>query len=275
MGCPFSREEIKRNELLFLFTTLLFFVLLFIYLNLCYYFSHKEVLSISTNYIISLVNDTIRLFFVGSIFIVYLSFIDMLFQNLILAIICMIGMPIIIIYNLVLLINLVYEFNIGQYIPNILEYIMDLFSCILGYFMDGVVSFNYYNLVKNNSIGISIIFLVIIMFILIGLILIRNINKKITENKINKFFTFPIIRDILIVIFSFSIVNIILSRIIIYNTDRYIERFYTVYPEYITSGITPFSQNNGILYFILSILSIIIVTAILSKIVKVIINKRI
>lgn len=273
MGCPFSREEIKRNELLFLFTTLLFFILLFIYLNLCYYFSHKEVLAISTNYIVSLVNDTIRLFFVGSIFIVYLSFMDMLFSNLIFSIICMIGMPIVIIYNLAILLSLVHGFNIGQYIPNILEYIMDLISCIAGYFMYGIVEPYYYNLVINRRIGIIIIFLTTIICILIGLFLIKNINKKITENKTNKFFTFPIVRDILIVICSFSLVNVISNIIILNNTDRYTERFYTIYPEYITSGVTPFSQGKGILYFILSIISIIIVTAILSKIVNKAIKK--
>ncbi len=250
---PFTRKEIKKNEILFLLYSLSIFVFIFIYMNLCLYYNQRELLSISYNYIYVLISDTLRLIFVGCLFIVYLEFMDMIFSNTIFTIIAMIIFPLAFICNFLCIVSILKNielFSFGGIINIILAKIVNI---IINYLLLG-----YYNISKIESI---ITYLFLLLIIVVGFILIDKINKKFTINNLNKFFSFGIVKKIFIWVTSLSVVNFIIAMLFNnYMYEIYYEKFYNENPYYIGQTPLPFNLLEKILIFIIISIIVILIT---------------
>ena len=90
---PYTKEEVKRNEFLFLFFTLCLFTLVAAYAIMCVYIRNKELLPYVYNPWVNYIFIIAKIFTLGLAFIVYLSFMDMFFSNLIFTLIALVGFP--------------------------------------------------------------------------------------------------------------------------------------------------------------------------------------
>ncbi|CUO66814.1 hypothetical protein [Clostridium paraputrificum] len=200
---PYTKEEVKKNEFLFLFFTLCLFTLVAAYAVMCVYIRNKELLPYIYNPWVNYIFIIAKIFVLGLAFIVYLSFMDMLFSNLIFTLIALVGFPIGIFVNLITLGQL-YFYKVDQYnslafnIYNILRKIID--------YIGDVISFITYDYTFYRS---SRHILFIIIAYLLGSIFVyylsKFINKKIIINNINKFFVFPLVGKITVFTGVFSL----------------------------------------------------------------------
>lgn len=250
---PFTRKEIKQNEILFLLLSLIIFVFIFLYVNICLYYNQRELLSISSMYISTLVNDTLRLFYIGFLFIIYLEFMDMIFSNTVFTIISMMIFPFTIIINFLSIVSILD--SLGIYISSnyIINSILSKVENSIRYLIIGILN--------PSLIEKIMIYLVLSLIIVLGLIFIDKINKKFTINNINKFFNFIIVKKIFLWITSLSIVNFIFNIIIASCMNKfYYEKFYYENPYY--TGITPspFSLIESLLLFVIISIAILLVS---------------
>lgn len=256
---PFTRKEIKQNEILFLLLSLIIFVFIFLYVNICLYYNQRELLSISSMYISTLVNDTLRLFYIGFLFIIYLEFMDMIFSNTVFTIISMMIFPFAIIINFLCILSIldflgVYTF--GNYSINII--ILNKIEDSIRYLIIGNLS--------PSLIEKIMIYLVLSLIIILGLIFIDKINKEFTINNINKFFSFIIVKKIFLWITSLSIVNFIFTIIIGSCINKfYYEKFYYENPYYTGIIPSPFSLIESILLFVIISIAILLISKFLVK----------
>lgn len=194
---PYSKEEIKKNEILFLAISLFLLVFTFLYINICLYLRYNSLLSLANSEYIVLFSSTMRLLIVGTAFIAYLTFMDMLFSNTIISILAMIGTPIILTVNVTLISYIahilnsfhLYYFSLGRVISNI---VMAIINYVFGN-----------RIIYDKTVYISIIIILIIT--VIAFLITWRINKNFALNKINNFFAFPRVEGIVFSIISFTI----------------------------------------------------------------------
>ncbi len=200
---PYTKEEVKRNEFLFLFFTLCLLTLVASYAIICVYMRNKDLLPYIHNPWENCLFITVKIFVLGLAFIVYLSFMDMFFSNLIFTLIALVGFPIGILVDIITLGQLYFykvdeynslAFNIYNIVRKIIDYIGDVISFI---------SYDYTFYRSGRHI------LIIITSYLLGSIFVyylsKFINKKIIINNINKFFVFPLVGKITIFTGVFSL----------------------------------------------------------------------
>ncbi|MDY4078801.1 MAG: hypothetical protein SOY42_08450 [Clostridium sp.] len=250
---PFTRKEIKQNEILFLLLSLIIFVFIFLYVNICLYYNQRELLSISSMYISTLVNDTLRLFYIGFLFIIYLEFMDMIFSNTVFTIISMMIFPFTIIINFLCIVSILDSLGIYIYNNYIINSILSTVENSIRYLIIGILN--------PSLIEKIMIYLVLSLIIVLGLIFINKINKKFTINNINKFFSFIIVKKIFLWITSLSVVNFIFTFIISNCMNKfYYEKFYYENPYY--TGITPspFNLIEGVLLFVIISIAILLIS---------------
>lgn len=250
---PFTRKEIKKNEILFLLYSLSIFVFIFIYINLCLYYNQRELLSISYNYIYVLVSDTLRLFFIGCLFIVYLEFMDMIFSNTIFTIIAMIIFPVAFICNFLCIITISSDIGLFAFSGVINSILNKIENISINYLLLG-----YYDITRIESV---ITYLLLLLIIIVGFILIDKINKKFTINNLNKFFSFAIVKKIFIWVTSLSVVNVIATMLLDnYMYKIYYEKFYDENPYHMGEIQLPFNLLEKILIFIIISIIVILIT---------------
>ncbi|MCI7442489.1 MAG: hypothetical protein MSA89_05325 [Clostridium sp.] len=250
---PFTRKEIKQNEILFLLLSLIIFVFIFLYVNICLYYNQRELLSISSMYISTLVNDTLRLFYIGFLFIIYLEFMDMIFSNTVFTIISMMIFPFTIVIDFLCILSILELLGVYIFSNYSINIILSKISESIRYLTIGILSL--------SLIEKIIIYLVLSLIIVLGFIFIDKINKKFTINNINKFFNFIIVKKIFLWITSLSIVNFIFTIIIGSCMNKfYYEKFYYENPYY--TGITPspFSLLEGIVLFMIISIAILLIS---------------
>ncbi|NLK93740.1 MAG: hypothetical protein GX275_00925 [Clostridiales bacterium] len=215
---PYTKEEIKRNELQVLFISLACILFVFLYVSMIIFFNNKNIISICTNYYNSLFIVFFRLVVVGSVFILYLSIMDMLFSNKYLTAVCMVALPLFVIYMVS-----IYE---GFY--------MNLCNTVsyskLNYFINKTLELLFSDNIELSSLSeykYSIVFIIICIFIMI--ILNKYINKKITINDMNKLFSFKIVEKTTYFSIAFAIIStvefLLLSKINYLEYDKSIGEF--------------------------------------------------
>lgn len=212
-GGPYTKEEVKKNEFLFLFLTLCLFVFVAAYAIICVYISNKKLLPYIFNpweYSIFII---IKIFTLGLAFIVYLSFMDMFFSNLIFTLIALVGFPMAIFFD-ALVIGQIYFYRVDIYNTAALR-TYDVLNSIINYIGD-IISFISYDYTFYR--GSRNVLLIIIAY-LIGSIFVyylsKFINKKIIINNINKFFVFPLAGKITIFTGVFSLFLGVLYYIVV------------------------------------------------------------
>lgn len=92
---PYTKKQIKYNELMCIFVTLVFFVIMYIYIALMVYLRNKQLLSIVDGYWYMISIEVARIILIGIIGILFMLTVDLLFSNTVVGFICMIfAMPI-------------------------------------------------------------------------------------------------------------------------------------------------------------------------------------
>lgn len=203
MSGPYTREEIKKNEFLFLFSTLCLFTLVIAYVNMCLYIKNSELLFFIYNPWSIFIATLIKVFTLGLTFIVYLSFMDMFFSNLIVTLIAIIGFPISILLNLSIL-RRIYFYNINSYEEIISTKIYNIIDSIFSYIND-IIDFIFNSFFFYNELWKF--YTIVCTFLIISILIYyisKFINKKITINNINKFFIVPLVGKITVFTVVFS-----------------------------------------------------------------------
>lgn len=78
---PYTKKQIKYNELMCIFATLLFFVITYIYIASMAYLRNKQLLSIVDGYWYIISIEIARIFLLGIIGILFMLTVDLLFSN--------------------------------------------------------------------------------------------------------------------------------------------------------------------------------------------------
>lgn len=260
---PYSKEEIKRNELLFLLCSLLFLVSIFAYINFCMIFKERELFSISSSLLATVVFDIFKLILFGVAFICYLEFMDMFFSNTFVTIISMVALP------SSLFIFIAVLFNISTVMPARVTYL----NYLEKYLYPIVDSFRLLITTDRPFLFVSpsyyLIPIVIVMSgIIIAFTLIKFINVKISLEKMSKIYTFPVVEKI-----TYWVISLCLSSAIVMFTldDLYYRYIYTVNNH--QNLVTYYNNFQGTMYLILAIIIIVILAFIIQKVTKKMIKK--
>ncbi|MDS0524451.1 hypothetical protein NNC19_02095 [Clostridium sp. SHJSY1] len=212
---PYSKEEIKKNQSIFLFGSLLIFVFIYAYINFCVFYREQELLMLADKPVIMLLRNIFKMVICGLAFGAYLLLMDCLFSNIGMMLFMLIITPIVFVVDNVMIMYLgdafkSYSIVTGNWIDNFFNYIF--YSNINQEF-----EFSY-----EIGIIICILFITIIAFSLTWII-----NKKLIINNINKLFCFPIVEKIFYWVFSFSVL-LLISTILIFTNYRsqYVQDLY-------------------------------------------------
>lgn len=87
---PYTKKQIKYNELLGLLITLVLFVITYIYIATTFYIRNSQLISIVNGYENIIIIETIKIILFGIIGILFMLIVDMLFANSIIAVLSMI-----------------------------------------------------------------------------------------------------------------------------------------------------------------------------------------
>ncbi|WP_294353372.1 hypothetical protein [uncultured Clostridium sp.] len=254
---PYTKEDIKKNEILFLSLSLFIIILFFVYINVCFYFKEEYLISITSKYFLIMFKDIVRILVIGFAFIAYLLFMELLFSNTTFFIFMLLITPIVGLFNFLFIYSNMINLNTVTILPEKIYRILE--NCSLALWNYLLSDYNAYSLgLKYELISIFILCIAtIIVFVLMW-----QINKKLNKNRSNKFFTFPFVESIFSYVFSFSIVNFVAYLIIESAFKK--RRLYMYINE-------PNIINN--LYFCVLLVFIIVVSYILMKPIKKIVKK--
>lgn len=254
---PYTKEDIKKNEILFLSLSLFIIVLFFVYINVCFYFKEEYLISITSKYFLIMFKDIVRILVIGFAFIAYLLFMELLFSNTTFFIFMLLITPIVVLFNFLFIYSTMVNLNTVTILPEKVYKILE--NCLHALWNYLLNDYNVYSLgLKYELIAIFILCIAtIIIFILMW-----QINKRLNKNRSNKFFTFPFVGNIFSYVFSFSIVNFV-AYLIIESAFKQ-RRLYMYINE-------PKIINN--LYFCVLLVFIIVTSYILMKPIKKIVKK--
>ncbi len=257
---PYTKEDIKKNEILFLSLSLFIIVLFFVYINVCFYFKEEYLISITSKYFLIMFKDIVKILVIGFAFIAYLLFMELLFSNTTFFTFMLLITPIVLLFNFLFIYITMINLNTVNILPEKIYRILEKCLRALWDYL-----FNAYNAYNAYSLGLKYeliaIFILCIATIII-FILMWQINKRLNKNRSNKFFTFPFVGNIFSYVFSFSIVNFVAYLIIESAFKK--RRLYMYINE-------PKIINN--LYFCVLLVFIIVASYILMKPIKKIVNK--
>ena len=116
MSGPFSKREIKKNEVLTLIILVLYFSTILFYVLVCLSYKHRIQVEYIPNYYKYLFITILRIIIVGVLFSLYLSFMDLLFSNTIVSILAMVMFPIALIVTVSILLNVLLSDKMLNYI---------------------------------------------------------------------------------------------------------------------------------------------------------------
>ena len=190
---PYSKEEIKINEILYLIIMLFTLTGVYIYINLCIIYREQEIIKLSSLYMIAFVYNIVRMLLVGMAFIVYITVIDMLFSSSIVTVAIAVSFPVTTIAVAGTIFNYL-NINATNYMLNrIYRYLMYIFNFV-------VENQIFYERVIFSKSAI----ITFLIFILVGIICIWLLNKKITYNLTNRVFAFKAVEKATLLIYSIS-----------------------------------------------------------------------
>lgn len=211
-SAPYTKKQIKYNELICLIISLAIFTVVFIYISIMAYLRNYDLMSIIDGYFTVLGIETLKIILFGTIGIFILLIVDSMFSNTIMGIICMISiLPV----SLIFIISRV--FMILDYIPggngkSFLEKIGDTISVNFfkgqsTYLIDSV---NIIFIQKRNLISEFIVTIVIIAVLSVIYFIIQR-KFKVESN--TKMFTSRLNEKIIVIISSIGAGSFILTMI--------------------------------------------------------------
>jgi len=251
---PFTKRQIKINELICLLITLGLFIIMYIYIAVTIYVKNNELMSIVNWYPQVILIEVVRLFLFGIIGILLMIEIDSLFSNSIIAYFGMIALGVATIVIIIKCRTIVSYF--GSY----------------GATMDKIFG----NIVYGNSKRLSILFFggpyysgdsgiifkgIIFSIVIIGvMLLIFNVlEKRAKLETINKIFSCKANENMIVVYLSVGIGSLINSIITSISIDSTVGRF---------GRIPTYTNTELMMRFAVDGISIVVITLISYKLFK-------
>jgi len=251
---PFTKRQIKINELLCLLITLGLFIIMYLYIAVTIYVKNNELMSIVNCYPQVILIEVVRLFLFGIIGILLMIEIDSLFSNSIMAYFGMIALGVVTIAIIIKCRTIVSYF--GSY----------------GETMDKIFG----NIVYGNSKRLSILFFggpyhsddlgiifkgIIFSIVVIGIMLLifNVLEKRAKLETINKIFSCKANENMIVVYLSIGIGSLINSIITSISIDNTVGRF---------GRIPTYTSTELMMRFAIDVISIGIITFISYKIIK-------
>lgn len=207
MSGPFTKREIKKNEVLTLILLVLFFVVIYTYIILCLSYKHKIQIEYIPNYCKYTSVGILRLLIAGIVFSLYLAFMDLLFSNTIVSILAMVILPITMIGVILVLLEVLLSDKIIRCAVNFgYKYSKCIFIYFFGENTDLVNnSYFSYNKILIFGTAMSILAIIILCF------LMYIISDKIRVNNINNIFNFRIVELVSVQLIVFFMIIQILA----------------------------------------------------------------
>lgn len=212
---PFSKEDIKKNQIITLIISLLSMTIIYVYMFLCITYKSQDLIGLIPNYYAVFGINLVKFLICGMAFISYLVLMDILFSNVILEIIMIVLTPFLTIFS-VTFIESIYYSIINRNFPkeSIFTKISEFERCVYDY----VFASNYYEEYlpySRNEIIIAILILTVLFFIISW-----YLNKNFTMNKTNKLFNFKgaeVISEYLFIFNIVALVSYILIKVLAYE----------------------------------------------------------
>lgn len=222
-SAPYTKKQIKYNELICLLINIAIFIAIYVYINIMAYIRHYDLISIIDGYFTVLGIEILKIILFGIIGVFILLIVDSMFSNTIMGIICMIS---ILPGSLIFIVMRV--LTILQYIPggngkSFLRRIGDIidfkfFGLESVYLIDNV----NIRLIENGKLISEFIILFLIAVVLSIIYLIIQKRFKIENN--TRIFTSNLNEKIIVLISSIgagSFVLTFISEVFNYNNHNY------------------------------------------------------
>lgn len=196
---PYTKKEIKYNELMCIFITLGLFVITYIYISLMAYLRNKQLLSIVDGYWFIILIEIARIFLIGIIGILFMLIVDLLFSNTVVGFVSMIFvMPV----SILLIITKV---------SKIIEYTGIYNRYIVNYSEGEIPKYNVNALLDRatrREIRLRELFFEIVValcIIAIMLIIYNIVQKRYRLECCNKIFSSKVNENIIVILVSLAI----------------------------------------------------------------------
>lgn len=190
---PYSKEEIKINEIIYLIIMLFTLTGVYIYINLCITYREQELIKLSSLYMIAFTYNIVRMLLVGMAFIVYITIIDMLFSSSIVTVAIAVSLPVTVLAVAGTIFSYLNIDGTNYMLNRIYRYLISIFNFLVAN------EIFYERGIFNKRVIITIL-----IFILVGAICIWLLNKKITYNLTNRVFAFKAVEKATLLIYSIS-----------------------------------------------------------------------
>jgi ABC-2 type transport system permease protein len=253
---PFTKKQIKINELICLMITLGLFIIMYLYIAVTIYVKNNELMSIANGYPEVILIEVIRLLLFGTIGILLMIEMDLLFSNSIIAYFGMIAL------GAATILILFKSRGVSTYIGH------GRYSSVMDEIFGNIIYGNSKRLsilfyggdFHSNDLGIilkGIIFLVAIIGIM--LLIFNVLEKRAKLETVSKIFSCKANENMIVVYLSLGIgafINLSITDIIL---DRMV---------YKNGRIQPFLNSNSMVMLAIDVVSIGIITFISYKIIK-------
>lgn len=222
---PYTKKQIKYNELICLFINLLIFTAVFVYINIMAYLRHYDLMSIIDGYFTVLIIETLKIILFGAIGIYILLIVDSMFSNTIIGIICMISilpLSLILIFSrLFMILDYMPGVNGKSLLESICEFIgFDFFRIQRSYLMNSVniIFIQNKKLIQEFIITIIIIALLSLIYFII--------QKKFKVESSTKMFTSKANEKIVVIISSIGAGAFVLTMITEFFGNNLMQYYY-------------------------------------------------
>ncbi|EKQ56396.1 MULTISPECIES: hypothetical protein [unclassified Clostridium] len=199
---PYTKKQIKYNELISILITLIPFIILYLYISIMGYIGNKEFMQIVDGYFSMTLIEIIRIAAIGTLLILFMIIIDSMFSNSVIGFISMIS---IIPISIMIIITKVLETL--RYSGINIDYSI---SYIIRSLMSGNYSEGYSPSILLNSISMKFIsikqliaeIITLLIFIFIMLLIFNIIQKKYKIEHSNKIFSSKTDENIIVILIS-------------------------------------------------------------------------
>ena len=248
-SAPYTKKQIKYNELICLLINLLIFITIFIYMNIMGYFRYYDLMSVVDGYFLVLLIEVAKIFLFGTIGIFILLIVDSMFSNTIMGIICMISiLPV----SLIFILSRI--FIILDYIPggngvSLLEKIGDVINVnfFRGQSVYLIDSINV-RLIQSGKLISEFVVAGVIIAVLSVIYLIIQRKFKVESN--TKMFTSKLNEKIIVIISSIGAGSFILAMLSEFYTNNLMGYYYYYGVLSGTNLIKALAFDIGIIGFI-------------------------
>jgi ABC-2 type transport system permease protein len=194
---PYTKKQIKYNELMCIFATLTLFVITYLYIALMAYFRNKQLLSIVDGYWYIIFIEVAKIILIGAVGILFMLTVDLLFSNTVVGFASMIF---VIPASIVLIITKV---------SKILEYTGIDNRYMVNYVEDQIPNYNVLiDKATSREIRLRELFFEIVIalcLIAIMLIIYNLVQKRYRLECCNKIFSSKVNENIIVVLISLAI----------------------------------------------------------------------